>query len=107
MVYDIPKNKQPWGWMVSAYLGTKSIGAGAMLVAALALVLSGGSLTPALHALMGISAPIIGGLFIAITLVLLVADLKRPERFLFLLTKANPTSLAGLGWSHSGGFWFD
>jgi Fe-S-cluster-containing dehydrogenase component/formate-dependent nitrite reductase membrane component NrfD len=92
VVYDIPKNTRPWGWMVSAYLGTKSIGAGVMLVAALALALAGGVLTPAFHALMGICAPLIGGVFIALTLVLLVVDLKRPERFLFLLTKANPTS---------------
>ncbi len=34
----------------------------------------------------------IGGFFIAVTLVLLVADLKRPDRFLYLITKANSTS---------------
>lgn len=94
IVYDTPKNKAPWGWMVSAYLGTKSIGAGAMIVAALALALYSlhGSIGGSMNALLGIGAPIIGGLFIAITLVLLVADLKRPERALFLLTKPNPTS---------------
>ena len=94
IVYDTPKNSAPWGWMVSTYLGTKSIGAGVMLVAALALALYGlhGSLNGAINALFGIAAPIIGGLFIALTLVLLVADLKRPERALFLVTKANPTS---------------
>ncbi|GAC1554782.1 MAG: polysulfide reductase NrfD [Ktedonobacteraceae bacterium] len=94
IVYDTPKNSAPWGWMVSAYLGTKSIGAGAMIVAALAVALYGlhGSLGGSLNALLGIAAPIIGGLFIAATLVLLVADLKRPERAIFLLTKANPTS---------------
>ena len=36
--------------------------------------------------------PAIGGFFIAVTLVLLVVDLKRPDRFLYLITKANPTS---------------
>ena len=94
IVYDTPKNSAPWGWMVSTYLGTKSIGAGVMLVAALALALYGlhGSLNGAMNALFGIAAPIIGGLFISLTLVLLVADLKRPERALFLVTKANPTS---------------
>ena len=95
IVYDIPKNTAPWGWMVSAYLGTKALGAGAMIVAALALALSAGwqsSGSQGIHALFGIGTPILGGLFIAITLVLLVADLKRPERALFLLTKANPTS---------------
>ena len=94
IVYDTPKNNAPWGWMVSAYLGTKAIGAGAMIVAAFALALYGltGSISGSMHTLLGIVAPIIGGLFIAITLVLLVADLKRPERALFLITKANPTS---------------
>ncbi len=94
IVYDTPKNSAPWGWMVSAYLGTKSIGAGAMILAAFALALYGlhGGITGSMNALLGISAPIVGGLFIAITLVLLVADLKRPERAIFLVTKANPTS---------------
>ncbi|HVB61661.1 MAG TPA: 4Fe-4S dicluster domain-containing protein [Ktedonobacteraceae bacterium] len=94
IVYDTPKNQQPWGWMVSAYLGTKSIGAGAMMVAALALALYGlsGTLSGAMSMLLGTIAPIIGGFFIAVTLVLLVADLKRPERFIYLVSKANPTS---------------
>jgi Fe-S-cluster-containing dehydrogenase component/formate-dependent nitrite reductase membrane component NrfD len=91
VVYDTPKNTAPWGWMVSAYLGTKSIGAGAIIVAALALALYGLQ-SGKIPALLGMAAPVIGGLFIAITLVLLVADLKRPERALFLITKANPTS---------------
>lgn len=94
IVYDTPKDSAPWGWMVSTYLGTKSIGAGVMIVAALALALYGlqGSIGGTSKVLLGITAPIIGGLFIAITLVLLVADLKRPERAFFLITKANPTS---------------
>jgi Fe-S-cluster-containing dehydrogenase component/formate-dependent nitrite reductase membrane component NrfD len=94
IVYDTQKNRQPWGWMVTAYLGTKSLGAGAMIVAAFALALYGqsGNLSSPLNALIGIGASIIGGFFIALTLVLLVADLKRPERFLYLMTKANPTS---------------
>jgi Fe-S-cluster-containing dehydrogenase component/formate-dependent nitrite reductase membrane component NrfD len=92
IVYDTPKNTAPWGWMVSAYLGTKSIGAGAMIIAALALFGLAGHNRGGMHALFGIGAPVLGGLFIAITLVLLVADLKRPERAMFLITKANPTS---------------
>jgi Fe-S-cluster-containing dehydrogenase component/formate-dependent nitrite reductase membrane component NrfD len=94
IVYDTPKNRAPWGWKVSTYLGTKSIGAGAMIVAALALALSAwsGAISTTTNALLGIGAPVIGGLFIAMTLVLLVADLKRPDRAIFLITKANPTS---------------
>jgi len=94
IVYTPPNNSSKWGWKVSAYLGTKSLGAGAMIVSALALALYGlhGPLSSAFIALLGIGAPIIGGFFIAVTLVLLVVDLKRPDRFLYLVTKANPTS---------------
>lgn len=90
VVYDTPKNGAPWGRRVSTYLGTKSIGAGAMLVAALALALYG--LSGSSDALLGLGASIIGGACIALTLVLLVMDLKRPDRALYLLTKPNPTS---------------
>lgn len=94
LVYDTPKNNAPWGWKVSAYLVTKALGSGVMIVAALALALYGlqGNFSSAINNLLGIGAPVIGGLFIAITLVLLIADLKRPERALYLVTKANPTS---------------
>jgi len=94
VVYDTPKNSAPWGWKVSAYLGTKSIGTGAMIVAALALALYGlsGTLSSVMHALLAIGAPIIGGFFTALTLILLITDLKRPDRALFLVTRPNPTS---------------
>ena len=94
IVYDIPKNTAPWGWKVSAYLATKALGAGVMMVAALALALYGlhSTLNSTMNALLAIGAPVIGGLFIAITLILLIADLKRPDRALFLVTKPNPTS---------------
>ena len=99
VVYDTPKNSAPWGWKVSTYLGTKSLGAGTMLVAALALALFGlnGVTGGTMNALLGTGAPVIGGFFIALTLVLLIADLKRPERALFLVTKANPTSWLAWG----------
>jgi Fe-S-cluster-containing dehydrogenase component/formate-dependent nitrite reductase membrane component NrfD len=94
VVYDTPKNSAPWGWKVSAYLSTKSIGTGAMIIAALALALYGlgGTLSSTMNALLGICAPIIGGFFTALTLILLIADLKRPDRALFLVTRPNPTS---------------
>jgi formate-dependent nitrite reductase membrane component NrfD len=94
VVYDTPKNTAPWGWKVSAYLGTKSIGTGAMIVAAFVLALYGlnGTLSNAIFNFLGISAPVIGGFFIALTLFLLIADLKRPGRAIFLVLKPNPTS---------------
>jgi formate-dependent nitrite reductase membrane component NrfD len=93
VVYNPPTNSAKWGWKVWAYLATKSIGAGAMIVAALALALYGlNGASASMNALFGIGAPVIGGFFIALTLLLLVIDLKRPDRFLYIITKANPTS---------------
>ena len=87
VAYDVP-HPQPWGWKVSTYLWTKSIGAGALGVAA-ALLLAGWG---ADDDLLRLAAPLLGLLGIALTALLLVADLKRPERFWFLLTKPNFTS---------------
>ena len=91
LVYDTPKNNAPWGWKVSAYLSTKSIGTGTMIVAALALALYGlsGTLNSSMHALLATGAPVTGGFFTALTLLLLIADLKRPDRALFLVTRPN------------------
>ncbi len=65
-----------------------------MMVAAFVLALFGlsGTLNNAMYNLLGIGAPIIGGFFIVATLLLLIADLKRPGRALFLVFKPNPTS---------------
>ncbi len=83
---------RPWGWKVVTYLWTKGIGAGALAVAALAVILGvdfgvlGDYVAPAL-ALFG--AATTGGL--------LVWDLKRPERFLYIFLKSNFTSWLVLG----------
>lgn len=79
----------PWGWRVSSYFLTKGIAAGLVIVMALVL-LSGGA--PDDSALGMWLAPLISGLFLAATGALLVSDLKRPDRFLYLLTKPNPGS---------------
>ncbi len=42
--------------------------------------------------LTGIAAPLVGAVFAAVTAVLLISDLKRPERFYYLLTKPNLSS---------------
>jgi Fe-S-cluster-containing dehydrogenase component/formate-dependent nitrite reductase membrane component NrfD len=87
VAYDVAHTR-PWGWKVAAYLWTKSIGAGALGVAA-ALLLAGWG---ADDDLLRLAAPLLGLLGITLTAVLLVADLKRPERFWFLLTKPNFSS---------------
>ena len=42
-------------------------------------------------ALFGLAAPLRAIVFLALTTLLLVLDLKRPGRFLYVLTKPNPT----------------
>jgi len=84
-VYDAPHMVRPWGWRVSAYLWTKSVAAGALLVAALA-----GS--PAWGGLFGVGAPALSLFFLAVTTALLILDLKRPDRFAYLLFKPNRRS---------------
>ncbi|HEY8369575.1 MAG TPA: 4Fe-4S dicluster domain-containing protein, partial [Thermodesulfobacteriota bacterium] len=78
-------HETPWGGLVSAYLWTKSIAAGAFLLMAAALGVGLGERS----ALFGTAAPALAFLFTLITAGLLVADLKRPERFYYLLTKGN------------------
>jgi Fe-S-cluster-containing dehydrogenase component/formate-dependent nitrite reductase membrane component NrfD len=87
-VYDAPHMARPWGWKVSTYLWTKSIAAGAMLIAA------GGALlgAPPSSLLLGVMPPVIALLFLALTGALLVLDLKRPDRFHYVLLKGNPRS---------------
>jgi len=81
-VYDAPHVPRPWGFKVSTYLWTKSIAAGALLVATLAgSSWWGTTLT--------ITAPAISLLFVLLTSALLVIDLKRPERFLYIVFKPN------------------
>jgi len=81
-VYDVA-HPRPWGFKVSSYLWTKSIAAGALAVAA-PLALAYGLVEP-----FGLTAAIIALVFVMATAVLLVVDLKRPERFWYILAKPN------------------
>jgi formate-dependent nitrite reductase membrane component NrfD len=87
-VYDAPHMARPWGWKVSTYLWTKSVAAGALLVAA-GGVLAG---APPSSLLRGVVPPLVALLFLALTGALLVFDLKRPERFHYVLFKSNRRS---------------
>ena len=84
-VYDVPHAK-PWGWKVSSYLWTKSIGSGALMVAGPLFAL--GLVTTTLT----VAAPLLAALFTAITAVLLVWDLKRPDRFWRVVVTPNTRS---------------
>jgi formate-dependent nitrite reductase membrane component NrfD len=88
-VYDVPHEPRPWGWRVGAYLWTKSIAAGAALLA-VASVLGEGS-----AGVYGL--PLAALAFLLLTTVLLIVDLKRPDRFHYLLLRSNPRSWLVLG----------
>jgi Fe-S-cluster-containing dehydrogenase component/formate-dependent nitrite reductase membrane component NrfD len=80
--YDIPHVKA-WGLDVALYLVTKGIGAGTMLLSALLWI--AGVRTP-LTAFVG---PSIGLAFVTLTAAILVYDLERPARFLYILLRPN------------------
>ncbi len=94
--YDI-SHERPWGWKVSAYLWTKSISAGAFIVAALGLGF--GVARPRVGGawLLESVAPPVAMIFLVATLALLVLDLKRPERFLSILFRPQWKSWLVLG----------
>jgi Fe-S-cluster-containing dehydrogenase component len=72
------QHRNSWGWKVSAYLWTKSISAGSFLVPA--LVWLPRQPPPAAASLAAL-------FFLAVTGLLLIADLRQPRRFLWTLTK--------------------
>ncbi len=81
VAYDIPRQRT-WGWKVSSYIWTKSLAAGAALVPAVMRIagLETGAALSRATALLALA-------FLALTGVLLVADLKRPERFWTILVR--------------------
>src|SRR6185369_15735622 len=91
-VYDVP-HETPWGKGIASYLWTKAISAGVLLVAAVTLIM--GFAQDA--TLLNIVSPSVALVFLAATMALLVLDLKRPERFLYILFKPNPRSWLVIG----------
>ena len=83
---------RPWGRRVTTYLWTKAVGGGAVLIAALALLLG-----VDLGVLSTVVAPALGVTGVSITGALLIWDLKRPERFLYIFLKSNFGSWLVLG----------
>jgi len=82
--YDIAqRHAASWGWKVSAYLFTKSIAAGAFLVPALLALFESPDVVRDAFAR---GVPLALAL-LALTGALLVADLKRPERFLWVMLR--------------------
>jgi Fe-S-cluster-containing dehydrogenase component/formate-dependent nitrite reductase membrane component NrfD len=84
LAYDVPHRK-PWDWRVSLYTWTKGIAAGAYLVAlVLALV---GALSWSSDVWRW-GAPLLSGVFLALTGAVLIWDLEHPRRFLFIFTRS-------------------
>ena len=84
-IYDQPSKGILWGWEVSAYIWTKGIAAGTYVVAMLAMLSGMVEMSDQLWAMtLGV-----GIVFLAITGLLLVIDLDRPERFLYVMLRPN------------------
>jgi Fe-S-cluster-containing dehydrogenase component/formate-dependent nitrite reductase membrane component NrfD len=94
LAYDVP-HSIPWDWRVSLYTWTKGIAAGVYLVAVLLisfsiLVVASSDWYPVVSAnstLWMWVAPVLSGVFLAITGVLLIWDLEHPERFYMIFTR--------------------
>jgi Fe-S-cluster-containing dehydrogenase component/formate-dependent nitrite reductase membrane component NrfD len=91
-VYDVP-HMIPWGTKIASYLWTKAIAAGVPLLSVLFLHM--GFEQDVI--LLGVIAPMVSLVFLAVTMALLVLDLKKPGRFFYLLIKPNLNSWLTLG----------
>lgn len=80
-VYDAPNKGVLWGWEVSAYVLTKAISAGAFI---LPILMNFFIFVPPEVKQLG---AIISFIFLAVTGVLLIMDLGRPDRFLNVLLR--------------------
>jgi Fe-S-cluster-containing dehydrogenase component/formate-dependent nitrite reductase membrane component NrfD len=82
-VYNTPDKGILWGWEVSAYVWTKAIAAGMLLIPVLALLTG----TAAFSTALGSMGAVIALVFLALTGVLLVMDLDQPKRFAYVLLR--------------------
>jgi Fe-S-cluster-containing dehydrogenase component/formate-dependent nitrite reductase membrane component NrfD len=81
--YDVP-HAQPWGLDMALYLLTKGVATGTMLVSLLLPFIYGDRFP-----LTNVVGPVISLVFLVLTAILLIADLERPERFYYILTRPN------------------
>ena len=99
-LYDQPSKGVLWGWEVSAYVVTKAIATGTYMLA-MALMLSGMlEMTDGMwwRLVIGCTA------FLGLTGVLLILDLDRPERFVYVMLRPNWDSWLVKGAYLLGGF---
>ncbi|MCI2976502.1 MAG: polysulfide reductase NrfD [Ferrimicrobium sp.] len=88
LAYDVA-HSAPWGWKVSLYTWTKGIAAGAYLVP---IVLALLGRLPWSSPVVRFVGPITALVFLGITGVLLIVDLKHPERFHLIFLKGRAQS---------------
>ncbi|MCO6512507.1 MAG: polysulfide reductase NrfD [Aridibacter famidurans] len=81
-VYDAPSKGMLWGWEVSAYVLTKAIAAGAFIVPVV-----GSYLFYQIPELFKQIGAVVAFIFLAVTGLLLIKDLGRPDRFLYVLLR--------------------
>lgn len=81
--YDIPQRGVLWGWEVSGYLWTKSIATGALFLPLL-LQLTG---LLEIRQRLGVTLGVLSLVFLGLTGALLVKDLDKPSRFLYVLLR--------------------
>ena len=93
-------HQMTWKAKVSSYLVTKAVAAGMMAMAALLVLLGHGGE----QVTVGVAPPVVAGVFLAATGVLLVWDLRQPTRFYYLITRANRRSWLVKGAAVLGAF---
>lgn len=94
-IYDTPDKGILWGWEVSAYVTTKAISAGAILLLFLALAFNLASVDDTI-VWSGVSLAMV---FLALTGLFLVMDLDQPARFVYVLLRPQWNS-----WLVKGGY---
>ncbi len=101
------QHKIPWHWPVPAYLVTKGIGTGIFMLLAILF----GTGIVAFDPLTAVVGGAISVIFMALTTALLVYDLEKPERFLYILKRPQWRSWLArgaiflMGFSTIGGLW--
>jgi hypothetical protein len=98
--YDQPSKGVLWGWEVSAYIVTKAVAAGTYLIAMLEMFAGLLEMTEQLWWELVIGCTF----FLGLTGFLLVKDLDRPERFLYVMLRPNWNSWLVKGAYILGGF---
>jgi Fe-S-cluster-containing dehydrogenase component/formate-dependent nitrite reductase membrane component NrfD len=93
LAYDV-SHRAPWDWRVSLYTWTKSMAAGAYLVAALLVAFGALASSGALWQWVG---PLLSLAFLGATGLVLILDLERPARFYLLFTRPQWTSWLARG----------